>query len=346
MGIGALVRLGLVIATIALAACRPPVPLERDLLLTTATPGGTYYPVGVAMATLFTRELVGEPEVLVSAITSSGSAENIRMLETGEAQLAIVQALFGSMAWQGTGMYDGNAVRNLRSLCMLWENVEHVIALRRYAPSGDLRDLEGWTGRSFSLGPRWSGTEVSARTILTTLGIDPDTVFRVAHLGYGPSADALQNRRISGMFLAGGVPTAAVSQAFAGMGADEIALLEISDADLERLRAEYPIWRRYVIPEETYTGQAEPVRTLAQPNVLIGVAELDDDVVYRLLSALWENLEFLQRQHAAAKEMDRSRALAGLPVPLHPGAVRYYRDAGIDIPRELLPPELREGGER
>ncbi len=324
--------------SLCLAGCEPPVPRERDLLLTTATPGGTFYPVGVALATLATRELADSDSILVSAVTSSGSAENLRMLETGEGELAIVQALFASMAWQGSDRYQGRQVENLRSLAMLWDNVEQIVVLRRHAPTGTVADLAGWDGQGFSLGPRWSGAEVSGRTILETLDIDPDHRFRLAHLGYGPSADALQNRRIAGMFLAAGIPTAAVTQAFAALGPGQVVLLEVPDVELELLRASHPVWRRFVIPADTYPGQTEPVATIAQPNVLVAAAEVGDDVIHRLLETIWANLDFLQRQHAATRAMKLDRALEGLPAPLHPGAVRFYREAGLTIPDKLLPP--------
>jgi len=333
-------------AALLLAGCEPPVPRERDLLLTTATTGGTFYPVGVALATLFTNELAESDNILVSAVTSSGSAENLRMLETGEGQLAILQALFVSMASRGADRYEGRPVENLRTLAMLWDNVEQILVLRRHAPTGTVGDLATWEGGGFSLGPRWSGTEVSARLVLETLGIDPEATFRVAHLGYGASADALRNRRIDGMFLVGGIPTAAVTQAYASLGADQATLLEIPDEDLDRLRRSHPVWRRFTIPAGTYPGQDEPVRTIAQPNVLVVDAAVGDEIVERLLEVLWDNLDFLHRQHAATREIRLDRAIEGLPAPLHPGAVRYYRRAGLQVPKDLLPPGWEEDGER
>lgn len=332
----------LLLGVLVFSGCEPPVPPERDLLLTTASTGGTYYPVGVAMATLFTRELADSDSILVSAVTSSGSAENLRMLETGEGKLAILQALFASMAWQGTGRYEGRPIRELRSLSMLWDNVEQIAVLRRYAPTGTVSDLSGFAGRGFSLGARWSGTEVSGRAVLETLGIDPDATFRIAHLGFGPSADALQNRRIAGMYLAGGIPTSAVTQAFAALGPEQVVLLEIPDADLQRLREAYPVWRRFIIPADTYPGQDKPLATIAQPNIFAASSEVDEEVIYRILQVFWDHLDTLHRRHAATRSLRLDRALDGLPAPLHPGAVRFYREAGLEIPESLLPPEWKE----
>jgi uncharacterized protein len=328
----------LLILVAVAAACRTPVPRDRDLLIATATTGGTFYPVGVAMATLISHELGQTDQVLASAITSAGSAENVAMLANGEVQLAILQALFGSMAWQGTGVYEGRPVRELRALTMLWENVEQAVLLRRLAPTGTFADLGTLGGARLSIGSRWSGTEVSARTILSVLGWEPGTHFEPVYLEYGPSADALMNRRLGGMFLAGGIPTGAVTQAFAALGRDQVVLLEVTDAELARLRASYPVWERFVIPPGTYPGQETPVSTIAQPNILVTTDAVDEDVVYLALRTIWTHLDTLQRHHAATRTMRLDGAIDGLPLPLHAGAARFYREAGMAIPAHLEPP--------
>jgi uncharacterized protein len=326
----------LVLLLLALfSGCAPPVAPERDLLLATATTGGTFYPVGVAMTTLITQELGESEGILASAITSSGSSENIAMLANGEVQLAILQALFGSMAWQGTGVYEGRPLPQLRGLAMLWENVEQVVVLRRLVETGTMADLGRMGGQRISLGSRWSGTDVSARAILTTLGLAPGTDFEAVHLGYGASADAMMNRRISGMFLAGGIPTGAITQTFAGLGGEAVALLDFTDEDIERLRERYPVWQRFTIPAHTYPGQEQPIRTVAQPNILATSIDVDEEVIYLVLRTIWRNLEHLHRHHAATRSMSLERALDGLPLPLHPGAVRFYEEAGIEIPARL-----------
>jgi uncharacterized protein len=324
-------------AALLLAACEPPIPPERDLLIATATTGGTFYPIGVAMAVLISQELGEREQILASAITSSGSAENISMLANGEVQLAILQGLFGSMAWQGTGMYADRPVTELRGLAVLWENVEQAIILRRFATTGTIDDLKQLSGRGISIGPRWSGVEVSARAILTTLGINPGKDFDVVHLGFGPSTDAMLNRRTSGMFLAGGVPTGAITQVYAGLGAENLATLAFTEEHLKRLREAYPVWDRFIIPAGTYPGQNEPIETVAQANILATSAVVSEEVIYHVLRTIWDNLEVLHRHHAATRSMSLEQAIAGLPLPLHPGAVRFYREAGVAIPEELLP---------
>jgi len=323
-----------------LSACTPAVPPERDLLIATATTGGTFYPVGVAMATLIANELGPTEKVLASAITSSGSAENVAMLRSGEVQIGILQAVFASMARQGAGLYEGRPTPALRGLAMLWPNVEQLVVYRRFAPTGYIDDLAGMGGEMISLGPRSSGTEVSARAILTTLGFEPGRDFKVANLEYGASADALQDRRIGGAFLPGGIPTGAIAQTYASLGASAVTLFEFSDEHLARLRARYPVWNRFVIPANTYPGQTQPVRTLAQPNVLATTSDVNAEVVYLVTRTLWTKIDFLHRQHAATRSMTLARAIPDMPLFLHPGAIRFYREAGVTVPPELYPPEM------
>jgi TRAP transporter TAXI family solute receptor len=335
---GRLLRLAL---ALILPGCGAHYPPERDLLLATATTGGTYYPAGVAIATLVTRELGVRDQIYLSAITSSGSAENISLLDGDEVQLAIIQALFGSMAWQGTGYYEGRPVPSLRSLASLWANVEQVVVLAHLAPTGTVADLTQLQSRRFSVGPKWSGTEVSATTLMRLLGFAPDRDFALAHLGYSPSVDALQNGNIAGMFIAGGIPTGAITRAMASMGPGRLTLLEITGDQWDVIRSAYPIWTRFEIPIGTYPGQARAIQTIAQPNLLVTTSRASEEVIYRVVKTLFSRLESLHKMQAATRSMSLSGALEGLPVPLHPGAARFYREQGLRIPETLTPPEWR-----
>lgn len=334
------IALGTMLPLLLATGCGPRVDPDKSFLIATATTGGTFYPVGVAIATLATRELGPQHGYHFNAITSSGSAENVSLLLGNEVDLALIQSLFGTMAWHGTGLYEGRPIRSLRALSLLWENVEQVVVLRRHAPTGTVDDLAGMHGQRLSIGDRWSGVEVSARTLLAALGHDAYRDFRIANLGFGPSSEALQNRRIAGMFIAGGIPTGAVTQAFATIGGDQLALLGFAPGHVERIRAQHPAWTPYTIPAGTYPGQTEAVTTLAQPNLLVARAGLADEAVYLLLRTIYARLDFLHAAHRATREMSLERAIDGLPLPLHAGAVRFYREQGMTIPAELLPPEV------
>ena len=196
--------------------------------------------------------------------------------------------------------------------------------------------MPSFNGEAFSIGARNSGTEGSGRAILAGLGIDPDEVFEVVYMGYTPTAEALQNGTIKGANIPGGVPVSAVSQAFAS--GDNLTILGFNEDQIARANSQFELWPPYEIPAGTYPGQDEAVTTIAQPNFLAVRDDISEDDVYLITKTIYENLPFLQNIHAATNDMALDKAIAGLPMPLHPGAVRFYEEQGIEIPDRLKPP--------
>lgn len=306
---------------------------KSNYVMGTATTGGTYYPVGVALSTLIKVKLEPSSGISVSAISSAGSGENLKLMDEGQAQFGILQGLYGAWAWKGTGPVP-KAYKNLRSVSMLWQNVEHFVVRNELAKSGTISDMENLYGETFSIGARNSGTEGSGRYILGALGVDLEKM-DLAYLGYGPSADALQNGNIDGMNIPAGVPASAVTRAYANMG-NNIKTLNVTDDQLKKINSEFELWSPYTIPADTYPNQAEPINTIAQPNILAVRADLPEEDVYQIVKTMYANLPFLNNIHPATKAMALEKAIAGLPMPLHPGAVRFYREKGLEIPDRLI----------
>ncbi|MBO0148226.1 MULTISPECIES: TAXI family TRAP transporter solute-binding subunit [Vibrio] len=308
---------------------------DRSYILATASTGGTYYPVGVALATLSKVKLAPKHHFSLSAISSAGSGENVKLLNENEAQFAILQGLYGAWAWSGEGPYEKSGRQEqLRSVSMLWQNVEHFIVRSDLAKTGTVTDLNNLDGKKFSIGKKNSGTENSGRQIMKGLKVDPDK-FNLAYMGYGGSASALQNGTIDGMNTPAGVPVGAVTQAFAALGQD-ISILSFTDEQIKEANGNYNLWTKYEIPANTYPGLDKPITTIAQPNFLAVREDISEEDVYQLTKAIYENLPFLQGIHKATKAMAIEKAIAGLPVPLHPGAARYYKEMGIEIPSDLM----------
>ncbi len=312
---------------------------DRSYILTTATTGGTYYPVGVAIATLTKVRLAPSTGVELSAISSAGSGENVRLLRDDEAQFAILQGLYGAWAWNGDGpLEDEGPQSNLRSITMLWPNVEHLVVRRSMAPTGTVADLEELRGRRLSIGARNSGTEGSGRHILGALGYNPDEDFDLVFQGYGPSSDSLQNGVIDAMNAPAGPPVSALTRAFAADG-ENLTILGFTEQQRAMVNSTYPLWTPFTLDANTYPGQTEAIETIAQPNFLSVRSDIDEEAVYLITKTIYENLPFLHGIHGATRNMSLERAIAGLPMPLHPGAQRYYEEVGIDIPEHLRAPE-------
>ncbi|MFB0507213.1 MAG: TAXI family TRAP transporter solute-binding subunit [Thermodesulfobacteriota bacterium] len=305
-----------------------------SLVIATATTGGTYYPIGVGMASLWSIKLADKHKIMVQAITSAGSGENINMLKGKEVDLVILQGLFGKMAWNGIGIYEGNPYKELRTITMLWPNVEHFVIFEDKVKTGTATDIRGLR---FSIGRAGSGTEMSGLTIMEGLGMKREDV-KGEYLDYFGSSAAMKDKRIDGANLVAGPPVAAVTDIFASPGM-KAAILEFTDEQLKEIneKTAYPGFR-YVIPANMYPGQAKPVQSIAQPNFLGVRADVDKEVIKLLTKTLFDNPDYLKAVHKMGAFITLEKALSGLPAPLHPGAYEYYKERGFKIPTDLIPP--------
>jgi len=312
------------------------VAADQDYIMATASTGGTYYPVGVAISTLAKVKLQPAHKFGVSAISSAGSGENIRLLREGEAQFAILQGLYGYYAASGTGPLAKDGPQPyIRSVSMLWQNVEHFLVSADLATTGTADDLMALKGKTVAMGAKNSGTIGSNGHLLGGLGIDLNADVEHYYAGYGPSADALQNGQVQAAGIAAGVPASAVTKLMAS-GADKVRLLSFTSEQITRADAGANLWTAFEIPAGTYPNQTNDVTTLAQPNFLATHENVSEEHVYLLTKAIFENLPFLNAIHPATKAMALDKAIAGLPAPLHPGAARYYQEQGITIPSRLI----------
>ncbi|MFO7804470.1 MAG: TAXI family TRAP transporter solute-binding subunit [Paracoccaceae bacterium] len=310
----------------------------RSYILATASTGGTYYPVGVALATLAKVKLEPSENIGMSAISSAGSGENVRLLREGEAQFAILQGLYGFYASSGTGpLEEVGPQESLRSVTMLWQNVEHFVVASDMAGDGTIQAMVDLKGEAMALGAQNSGTIGSNAAILNGLGVDIEADYDLVYGGYGPAAEALQNGQVAGISTPAGVPVGAITQLMATAG-DDVTLLSFTSEQQAAADGERELWTEYLIPADTYPGQEEDVTTIAQPNFLATSADLAEEDVYLITKTIYENLPFLQAIHPATQAMAIEQAIAGLPLPLHPGAQRYYEEVGVDIPERLIAP--------
>jgi len=318
------------------SACTENLSTNRPYILTTATTGGTYYPVGVALATITKAQLYESEGISLSAISSAGSAENIKLMRDNQAQFALLQGIFAAWAWNGDGPFS-KPQPWLRSIAALWQNTDHFVLLTELTTDGTIWDIDKLDGERFVLGARNSGAEKSGDHILKSLGINYEDKVSLAYMGYGATANAIQDGTIVGMNIPAGPPVTGITRAFAMVG-EKLSLLSFTDADLEAINQTYPLWSRFVIPADTYPNQPDAVQGVAHPNILVVRDDISDEEVYQITKTLWENLPALREIHKATRGVALETALTGIGAPLHPGAARYYREIGIDIPEELVPP--------
>ena len=259
--------------------------------------------------------------------------ENIKLLRDDQAQFALILGIFGAWAYGGSGPII-NPQENLRSISAMWPNVEHFVLKSDLAITGTIQDLKHLKGERYSIGMRNSGAEYTGFYIFDALDINWSEELSVAYMGYGPSASALQDGNIVGMNVPAGPPVTAITRAYALLG-KEMTILDFTEKEIKSLNYEFPLWESYELEPGTYPTQVETINTVASPNILIVREDVPERVVYDMTKMLWENLATLQEIHSATDSMSIDSALAGVTVPLHPGAYRYYEEQDVKIPEHL-----------
>lgn len=302
-------------------------PKPRILTLATATKGGTFYPMGQAMAKLWNDRLE-KLNIYCKVMETGGSRQNLGLMGD-KAQLAIIQGMFAKMAWQGLSLYQDDQKRNLRALCMLWPNVEHFVIAGDKVKSGTPLDIKG---AKFVLGKENSGSALSALEIMRGLGLTEADITPL-YIGYGQAADAFIKGKAQGANLPSGPPCAAVIKIFESAKHKPV-ILQFSEAQLAAINHTtfYPAFR-YVLPAGTYPGQDKDVHTIAQPTLLVCDASLPADIAYGMVKVLMTHEWYLKQAHPMGRFIGLNNALRGLPVPLHNGAMRYYQEQGIILPQ-------------
>ncbi len=211
---------------------------------------------------------------------------------------------------------------------MLWQNVEQFVLAKKYIKSGNMSDMVALKGMSMGMGKKNSGTIGSNRVLMKGLGINIEKDYKLVDAGFGPTADALADGRAVGAGLGAGPPTGALTKLMAANG-DKFTILDVTPEQGKKMDGGRNLWVPYTIPAGTYPGQKKDVQTIAQPNFLAVNADVSEEHVYKLTKSIYENLPFLQAIHKATKAMNIKKAMAGLPVPLHPALPNTTRKSGL-----------------
>lgn len=306
----------------------------RLYTLATAAEGGTYYPVGVAIALLAKIHLQGSHGIDMQAITSEGSIENIALMHEDAAQFGILQVLAGDWVQEVTDQTVAFGPQDeLRAVAMLWPDVEHFLMRSDLVESGTLDDLVNLSGQGFSMGAEGSGTAYANSILFTNYGLDTSD-WGVVSEDSTQSVQMLIDGQIGGVNISSGMGAAAVVDAFTRMN-DGVRLLSVTNEQAAQLDGGMGLLTTVTIPGGAYPGVEEPLQTVAMQNFLAVRADIPDEDVYQITKAIFENLEYLCGVHAAACGLSLESARTGLPIDLHPGALRYFEEMGVLDPAEM-----------
>jgi hypothetical protein len=299
----------------------------------TGTTGGTYFPIGGLIANIISNPpggpaceqggSCGVEGLIAVAQASSGSVDNIARMRDGDIESGLAQADIATWAYSGTALYeDEGAFAELRAIAHLYNELVHVVVRE----GSDIDSVADLAGRRVSMGDEGSGTLIDARLIFEAYGLGPGD-FEALYMPPQRSADALVRGEIDAFVFVGGAPLLAVEDLARRM---PIRLLPFDDPIARALTGEVPFLTMDELEAGIYPG-VPPVQTLAVGAHWVTRADIDDDLVFGITRALWHpsSQVVLANAHERGSEIRLEDALSGIAIPLHPGAERFYREAGL-----------------
>lgn len=302
-------------ATLAVTTATQAAPVFINIL--TGGTSGVYYPIGVGLSQIYSD---GIPGVKTSVQATKASVENLTLLQAGRGELAL--ALGDSVADAKNGVADAgfNApLTKLRAIAGAYPNYIQIVASKE---SG-IKTLADLKGKTISVGAPKSGTELNARAIFKAAGLTYEDMGKVQYLPFAESVELIKNRQLDATLQSSGLGMAAIRDLSSVMPLNYVAVPTDVVAKIGN-----PAYQSAMIPANTYDGQPDAVPTVAITNILVTRADVPDEVAYQMTKLLFENLTRLGNSHSAAKDIKLENAARNLPIALHPGAERYYKEKG------------------
>jgi len=313
-------RNAIAVLLVAGTAAAAPLALAADAFVNVLTGGtsGVYYPLGVALANVIGKAM---PSLKTSVQATKASVENLNLLQAGRGEIAFTLGDSLSDAWKGNEEAGFKApLKKLRGIAAIYPNYIQVVAR---ADSG-IKTLADLKGKNVSVGAPKSGTELNARTIFAAAGLTYKDLGKVEYLPFGESVELMKNRQLDATLQSAGLGVSSLRDLATSV---DIVVVTIP-ADVIK-KTNDPAYLPATIPANTYRGQTTDIATAAVQNYLVTHDGVSNDTVYGMTKALWTNLDQLTAAHSAAKAIELKSALAGMPIPLHPGAEKYYKEVGV-----------------
>lgn len=293
---------------------------QAETRLTFATGGtsGVYFPLGGAIAQVLTSKSNGQ--LSITAQASGASGENMRLIESGDVNMAMVQNDVADSAYNGTAPFK-EKLTNARAIARLYPEYLHIVASKE---SG-VTTMAQFKGKKISVGARGSGNELNCRQIFATFGLDYNNV-KPIFLPYGQTAEQFKDRQLDGFIFTIGTPNPAIQDITT---AQDVQFIALDTASMDKIVASFPYLVKDSIPAGVYKGQKDAVPTLSVQAILVVNKDMPDDVAYTLTKTLFENLPDVAKAHNKGNEISLKHAKDGITIPFHPGAEKYFSEKGM-----------------
>lgn len=308
--------LSLVLSILLLAALAIPASATEFLYMATGGTSGTYYALGGDIANLFAKNIA---DLDVTAQSTGASAENIRLIDQEQAELAIVQNDVADYAYNGINAFEGEQIQSFATVASMYPEMVQLVV---HADAG-IEKLADLKGKRVSIGAAGSGVYFNAVQFLGVAGLTVDDI-DAQFLSFAESSDAIKNRQIDAAFITAGVPNAAIQEL---SSTANVKLLSLDPETIAALKTAYPFYAEALIPGGTYPNMDADTTVAAIRAILICKADLSEDLVYNLTKTLYEKTDELS--HAKKAEIKIEDAKLGVSTPVHPGAEKYYAEVGV-----------------
>ena len=300
------------------AAATLPATAQQFINVLTGGTSGIYYPIGVGLTQVYAKAI---PEAKATVQSTKASVENLNLLQAGRGEIALTLGDALSDAWKGNEEVGFKTpLKKLRGVSAVYSNYIQIVAS---ADSG-IKTLADLKGKRISVGAPKSGTELNARAILKAAGLSYQDFAKVEYLPFGESVELIKNRQLDATLQSAGLGVASIRDLATAV---KIVVVPIPPDVVAKVGD--AAYQAGTIPGGTYEGQAQDTATAVIPNFLVTHEGVPAEVVYKMTKGMYDNLDMLVAAHAAAKSIKLADALKGMPVPLHPGAERFYKEKGL-----------------
>jgi uncharacterized protein len=299
---------------------------KNRLLLGTSSQGGTYYVWGGGWADIIGKNVPGTD---VAVEVTGGPTANIQLIEDGEMDLGFVTAWLGGEAYNGKGWTDKKYTK-IRSIFPMYASVMHMYSLK----DNGITSISDFARKNVSTGGPGSTSAEAGNGLLEVLGLEPD---RVSAIPTNAAVDGLRDGTIDAGFAVTGVPGPFMLDLET---THEVQHIGLTEEEMKKALDNYPYWSEATIPNGTYKHQEEDISLPGFWNIAVASSELSEDLVYNLVKTTFEKHEDLIAVDPSAKETLVENVKYST-IPYHPGAVKYYKEVGVEIPDHLMPPKAK-----
>lgn len=315
----------LAVLTVLVSALAVPAQLaaQQRRLVTIASGWvvGVYYPLAGAMSRIAYN--AKDLNIRATVESSGASVANAQLIGTGDADFALLQNDIAYYAYQGSTLpaFTGKPVKNMGGIFTIYPELVHIVATQASGVKS-VRDLKG---KRVVLGPQGSGTEQNALQILEAHGLKESDLGKAERIDAAAAGDQIKDGRVDAAFFTTGLGSAVIIDTFISGKAVMVPV----GAEGEALRKKYPFYTMERIPANTYRGQERDVTTPAVMAMMVARSDLPEELVYKFTKAIFDNLPQFHAAHAAAKSLTLQTSQNGMPIPLHPGAEKFFKEKGI-----------------